>query len=90
MDAMKLSKLAPESVASPDTVKSLWTVKTSDTEIGYLASTVKTYTSPSTGKKSFPVRWGFAVNKDEFRSGIQFIYDSRKVALAQLVQSVKN
>lgn len=87
---VQLRKVNPDTVVSPDTIKTLWKVENAANgeTVGYLASSGVKYTSPSTGKVRYPVQWGFAVHVDEFRSGIQFLYMNRTEALQAMMRTI--
>lgn len=89
LDTLKLRKVDPEAIDSCNALNSCWSVNVgeSDEPRGYVASSKVAHTVPSTGEKKYAVRWGFAVSKDEFRSGIMFIYQNRKTAVHQLLDS---
>jgi hypothetical protein len=85
MAVLKTTKTDPAGIESADPLKTLWSlVNDAGERVAYVASTEKTVTSPSTGKSRVVTYWGVAVHPDEFRSGIQFIYRSRREAHGQL------
>lgn len=71
---------------APEKLISAWSVIDPVTrkEIGVVASSVQPFVSPS-GRTYTPVKWGFAVSRDEFRSGIQFNYDTRQQAVTHVL-----
>ena len=73
-------------LGAPEDLISAWSVIDPVTrkEIGVVASSVQPFVSPS-GKTYTPVKWGFAVSRDEFRSGIQFSYSTRQQAVTQVL-----
>lgn len=90
LDTLKLRKVEPETLDSCDVLKSVWSVNLGDADdpSGYVASSKVSYTIRATGEKKYAVQWGFAVDKDEFRSGIMFLYMNRKTAIYGLLKSI--
>lgn len=90
LDTLKLRKVDPEAIDSCNTLNSCWSVNVGESNepVGYVASSRVAHTVRSTGEEKYATQWGFAVNKDEFRSGIMFLYQSRKTAVHQLLDSI--
>lgn len=74
-----------DSVSSPEDV-SVWAVVEKDTglERGFVASAHQPYEANS-NQMYHPVKWGFAVRKEEFTSGIAFPYAARAHASLSLM-----
>lgn len=88
--AVRFVRADPERLFAHDAIISLWAVVSNrtDQKIGYVASSARSYISPTSGKLKTPVRWGYAIHEDEFRSGIQFDYETRHRALASVLRVV--
>lgn len=83
--AFKFSRVGTDTVSSHDELNTLWSVSRADgTFCGFVASSERLYKAPS-GDKHL-MRWGYAVHKDEFLSGVQFAYHSRKEAVRELTR----
>lgn len=85
----KFSKVDIDSLSAPESILKAWAVTDVSTgeALGFVASAVQTHTIPRSGNVYSPVKWGFAVDKDEFRSGIQFLYNIRLQAANALLRS---
>lgn len=83
---IKYVKVDNASVTGPDPLVTVWAVVETDTgrERGFVASAPQSYESNS-GRMYSPVKWGSAVHRDEFKSGIQFPYDGRAHASLSLM-----
>jgi hypothetical protein len=88
--SVKFTKIDVETLNAVDEVLQAFSVTETSTgeHLGFVASATQNHTAPS-GRVYSPVKWGFAVNKDEFRSGIQFGYGIRLQAGHGLLRSVK-
>lgn len=87
---LKFTKIDTETLSAPEPILKAWEVTEISTgeKLGFVASAVQSYVGPS-GRVYNPVKWGFAVNKDEFRSGIQFDYRIRLHAVNALLEDIK-
>lgn len=74
-----------DSASIPEDV-SVWAVVEKETgrERGFVASAHHPY-EPNSNQMYHPVKWGFAVRKDEFASGITFPYVARAHASLSLM-----
>lgn len=84
---IKYVKVNPASLAGPDETVTVWSAINDETgqELGFIASAPQPHEVKS-GRVYAPVKWGFAIHKDEFLSGIQFPYATRKEATKWMLQ----
>lgn len=85
---IKYVKVDRGSVAGPDPLVTVWAVVETESgrERGFVASAPQSYESNS-GQMYNPVKWGSAIHRDEFKSGIQFPYTARAQASLSLLGS---
>lgn len=84
---VSFTRMDPTNLTGAETEKSLYMVHDEQGQgIGLVAS-AEVVTKP--GNRSYTtLKWGFAVHGDEFKSGLQHPYSSRKHATKELARQI--